>query len=244
MKMNNPMFSALSDASVSGDSSRASLKGVINKTTLLLLVVVSVALFVMFVGFNSLSYGMLMVSSIVGFIAVMVGRMNAKAAMVAGLIYSVCEGIFLGALTAIADTFYPGAAAIAVVGTFSIFMVMLCLYRTKIIQATATFYKVMAIVGLSLLVFSLFSVILSLFGNNAISGMFYGNSTMAVILCIGFIMYGSFMLVINFEEAKSYADNGFDKNYEWCAALGLIVTVVYIYVQVLRFVMIIMSKAD
>lgn len=242
MNVKNPMFSSFAEGTI--ETSKASFRGILAKTSLLLVISISIALYIMISGFNSLSYVMLSVGSIVGFISVMIGRMNPKAAPICGLIYAVCEGLFLGCISAIAETYYPGAAAIAIVATFSIFIVMLVLYNFKIVQATPMLYKVLSTVGLSIMVFMLIAILMNLFGATFLMDMFVGNSTFSAILAAIFIAYGSFMLVANFEEARTYAENGFDKKYEWCAALGLIVTLIYIYIQVLRFVMIILSNRD
>ncbi len=244
MKANNPMFSTLADQSVDSSASKASLKGVIVKTGLLLIITMIVSIYLMATELSTLSYGMLIASTIIGFISVMIGRTNPNVASICGVIYAVCEGIFLGYLSAIVNSYAPGAVPIAVVSTFTVFVVMLVLYSMKIVQASPVMYKVLSTVGISILLFSFMTVILSLFGNNFLSSLFFENSMFAAILCAGFIVYGSFMLVINFEEARAYTEQGFDKKYEWCAALGLIITIIYIYIQILRFVALIMAKRD
>lgn len=240
MKVNNPMFSVLDNDTVV--EHQATMRGVTVKTALLLAITFLSAIAVM--AFNINSYPLLAVASVVGLVSVIIGRTNVKAAAVCGVIYSACEGLWLGSIAVILSTIegFEGAVPIAIVATLAIFLTMLALYSTKIVKATSTLMKVMSAAGLAIFVFFIVSFILQLFGNSVILDMFYGNTILSAVLAVLFIAYGAFMLVFNFDEAKSYVDNGLDKRYEWTAALGLMVTIIYIYIQILRFVIIILGN--
>lgn len=241
MKISNPMFSSIEQTTT---ENRATFRGITNKTGFLLALTFLTALFFMITGY--FSYPLLIVSTVVGFIAVIMGRMNPRMAMTCGIIYGVCEGMFLGLIAAMIGLIpgYEAVVPIAILATLSIFTTMLVLYSTKVVAATPRLYKVLSTAGSAMLLFILLAFVLSLFGNNVIMEMMYGNTTMGVLFAVLFIAYGSFMLVLNFDEAQSYVENGFDKSFEWVAALGLMITVIYIYIQVLRFVLLIMQKRD
>lgn len=240
MNLKNPIFSSIENDGVIENS--ATMRGVTAKTSILLVLTVISALVIMFTSYYS--YSLLMISGIIGFVAIMIGRNNVNVAPVSGVVYSICEGVFIGTISGIVSSVsgFEGAVPIAILATISIFFTMLVLYSIKVVAATPTLTKVMSIAGMSIMLFLMFSVVLSLFGNTAIMDMFSENILVAVLLSLFFIAYGTFMLVFNFNEAQQYVENGFDKKYEWVAALGLIMTILYIYIQVLRFVVLIMGN--
>jgi uncharacterized YccA/Bax inhibitor family protein len=70
------------------------------------------------------------------------------------------------------------------------------------------------------------------------------NNTGLVLLISGFVLiYGAFMLAMDFEQVNVIVSNGFDKRYEWMAALGLMVTLIWIYIEVLRLLAILASRS-
>ena len=128
--------------------------------------------------------------------------------------------------------------------TATIFGVMLLLYSTNIIKVTGKFIRVMSGIGITILVVSLIYLISSLINPNNILITALYNNTGILLLVSGFILiYGAFMLALDFENINIMVANGFDKKYEWTASLGLMVTIVWIYVEVLRLLAIIASRS-
>ncbi|MFI3251571.1 MAG: Bax inhibitor-1/YccA family protein [bacterium] len=240
MRISNPVFSSLSQESTG--ENQATMRGVAKKTGILLAITFIVAITFMVLGVYD--YWMLIASSIIGMIAVIMGRTNPKAAPIAGVVYAACEGVLLGTISGLFASIegFEGAVPIAVLATLAVFITMVLLYSTKIVAATPTLMKVMYSAGMAIIMFMLLSFVLSLFGFNSIMNMFTTNITFTAILMLLFIGYGAFMLVLNFNEAQQYVEAGFDESYEWIAALGLIVTIVFIYIQILRFVVLILGN--
>lgn len=240
MKIKNPVFSGIDiDVDV---VNKASMLGVTAKTAILLAVTFISAIAIMVNGYYSLIS--LAIVSVIGVIAVIIGRSNANVASIASIVYAICEGVLLGTISGIVSSVsgFEGAVPIAITATLTIFLTMLVMYSIKVVSVTPTLVKVMSAAGVSILVFFMISFIMSLFGASSIMTMFYENTIFAALLCVLFIAYGSFMLVFNFNEAQTYVENGFDKKFEWVAALGLIISIIYIYIQVLRFVILIMAR--
>lgn len=240
MNINNPVFSAFENTDVCEHQS--TMRGIIFKTSLLLLITIISAVTTITLGLNS--YGWIFGTTFIGMIAVIIGRTNPQIAHIASIVYSVAEGIVLGLFSGIALQYpeYSGVVSIAIVGTIVIFGTMLILYLTKLVAATPTLNKVLYGIGIALLMFMLSALVLSVFGFSSIMNMFSSSPSFTALLSVIIITYGSFMLVLNFNEAQTYVDNGLDKRYEWIASLGLIVTILYIYLQVLRFAMVILRK--
>lgn len=238
MKANNPIFKSMDDTTYS-TGQQATFNGIILKTSLLLLITTVVAIFVMSGAINP--YPFLFIGSIIGMVCVVVGRMSPKYSMIASVVYSVCEGMFIGALSAIFEAQFPGVVSISVIATLSVFIIMLALYKIKVVQVTPMFTKVLMGAGLAIVLCMFISLILQLFGMFSGIALF---SPLYLLLGGVLVIYGAFMLVLNFDEANYYVQSGLDKSYEWTASLGLIVTILYIYVQILRVVASILSNRD
>lgn len=240
----NPVFSGIRVDE--GIENAASIKGVASKTLLLLVVAVLSAIF-------SITYGAELIYGNIGvYIAVVfgalicgvVGQISPNAAKVCSIIYAVCEGALLGLLSFLFEAAIGGIVMSAVLITATIFGVMLLLYSTNIIKVTGKFIRVMCGIGITILVVSLVYLISSLINPNNILITALYNNTGIFLLISGFtLIYGAFMLALDFENINVIVANGFDKKYEWTASLGLMVTIVWIYVKVLRILAIIASRS-
>lgn len=242
----SPLFSTIETGESYYDNvEQATYKGICVKTFFLLAIAVLVASITAFYlptiitsGNFTTFYIALGISTIVGFISVIVGRMNARAAKYASFIYSVCEGLFLGCLTAICESMFPGVSAIAVFSTLIIFAVMLTLFATGILRVGDKLRKFCFAFGLGaialILVTSIASIMIPL-----------GNYLGVLIFIEAFLLiYGVITLSLNFAEAQGIVQAGASKNAEWSVALGLMVSLVYIYIEVLRLAVLLLANKD
>lgn len=149
--------------------------------------------------------------------------------------YAVAQGLFIGGLTMIMEIQYPGLPLLAASFTVATLLGMLLLYRTGVIKASPAFVKgvIGATVGLFLGVGILF--LLSLFGiGSGIAGALYGNGMVGIgfsIVCIGL---AALNLVLDFKVIEDGARERAPKYMEWVGAFGLMVTLVWLYVEILR----------
>lgn len=240
----SPLFSKIDTGQDCYVTSQASYKGVAAKTFFLLgisvIVAIMTAVFLpqMLISNYSGFLVVLGISAVIGFVCVMIGRISQKASKYCGAIYAICEGLFLGTLSGLIELIYPGVATLAVFSTLIIFAVVLTLFTTGIIRVTSLFVKVMFVLSFSVIALLLFCSIYSL-----IAGPI---TDFGVLIAIeGFlVIYGAITLTLNFQEAQSVVNSGCDKSAEWCVALGLMVSLVYIYVELLRFIALIASRKD
>ena len=232
----NPVFSGI--RADEGIESAATVKGVAGKTFILLAIAVVSALFSITYG-ASLIVNNPMILFIAGIGAVLcgiLGQVSPNAAKISSIVYSVCEGILLGLVSLLFEAEISGIVSTAILLTITLFGVMLFLYSTNTIKVTTRFVKVMTTIAVTLLIVSLIYFISYIINPYNILIVALTNSPGLLLLISGLILlYGAFMLVLDFEQVKVIVSNGFDKKYEWMAALGLMVTVVWIYIQVLRF---------
>ncbi|MDE7213532.1 MAG: Bax inhibitor-1/YccA family protein [Anaeroplasmataceae bacterium] len=241
----SPLFSNIQTGeAVYDDVDHATYKGITVKTVILLLIAVLIAAVVAFALPTILAnnpttfYVTLVVSSIVGFISVIVGRMSERKAKYASVIYAVCEGLFLGSLSAIVEAYVPGVVATAVFSTIVLFAVMLTLFATGVIRVGSKFRSICLGLTLGAIAIILMVSLFSLF----IDYQTYFNIMIGVEVFL--VFYGVITLSFNFAEANAVVAMGASKDAEWSVALGLLVSIIYIYVEVVRLLALIAARSE
>lgn len=212
------------------------INGAINKTlTLLALVTVSAGYtwWLLASGFTDKASMFCIGGAIVGCIlALIISFTPNKTAAILSPVYALCEGFFIGGISAFFEAAYSGIVIQAVAGTLAVLFSMLLLYRAKIIQCTEKFRAVIFTATLSVGIIYLIDIIASLFGRG-IPQIFTSNA-----IGIGFslivIVIAALNLIIDFDFIERGAENLFPKQYEWFGAFGLIVTLVWLYLEILR----------
>lgn len=154
-------------------------------------------------------------------------------------LYALCEGLILGYISALANKFYPGVAPQAALGTFFALFGMFLLYKTKIVRATQKFKMVIfnstfAIFGIYLLQF-----ILSFF-NITIPGIF-SNSLIGIGFSVLVVAIASFNLIVDFDNIETLSGQ-LDKNFEWYFGFSLLVTIIWMYIEILNLLMKLQSR--
>lgn len=147
-------------------------------------------------------------------------------------IYAVLEGLFLGGISAYFNAQYPGIVINAVALTFGTLFALLFAYKSGMIKVTENFKLgvVAATGGIAIAYF--FSFILGMFGINI--GFIHGNGTIGIIVSLVVVVVAAMNLVLDFDFIESGAEAGAPKYMEWYGAFGLIVTLVWLYLEFLR----------
>ena len=151
-------------------------------------------------------------------------------------IYAVLEGLALGGISKMyADAFEPGIVPQAIMLTLGILFALLFAYKSKIIQATENFKLGVFAATAGIGVIYLISFLMSVFGSGGLPVMNPANSSM---LSIGFSLFvvviASLNLVMDFDFIETGAANGAPKYMEWYGAFGLMVTLIWLYLEILR----------
>lgn len=154
------------------------------------------------------------------------------------LAYAFVQGIFLGGISYLFNQIaesngYSGIVQQAVLGTLVAFAVMLTLYRTRIIKVNGTFMKIMMVSMVSYLVIGLASLVGALFGVGGGWG-FYGVGTWGLLLCAAGVLLASFSLALDFESINQAIRYGLPERESWRLAFGLLVTLIWLYLEILR----------
>lgn len=254
MQQNNPVFSSLrkNPDALAIERESASLRGIILKTILLFGIAVGFGIFGLSLADTNpgLYMGLLIASLFTGFISVIVATRSVRLSPIFSIIYALSEGLGLVLMSAIYAAEFGSAdfniVLLAVLITGAIFFGMLTLYATKLITVTQGLRRFLLSFTFSMLAVVLFVSIASIFDGGQMAFMLFGdaNSPLVLFLTLVFIIYGAFMLTLHFDNATNIVDQGLDKRYEWMVSVGLMVSIVYIYYQVLRLLAIIASRRD
>jgi uncharacterized YccA/Bax inhibitor family protein len=243
MRSTNPILGSIERNRTMESVETASYAGITMKTITLLGIAVLSGFYVIsqFLGSNfEAVVGLLIPSFIIALVAVIVASFVPRLAMPFSIVYALAEGVILGFITIIVETMVPGAAILAVIGTATVFTVMLFLYTSRTIRVTSGFRRIMLSILFSILIFFVIFSIL-----NMTTGLFISANPMVGIgISLFLIVFGGLMLALDFDRAEAIVEAGADKRYEWIVALGLMVTIVWIYFEILRLVLIISSRRN
>lgn len=186
----------------------------------------------------------LMIVGVIG--ALVLGIVNAvkqKVSPILVILYAACSGMMLGGISYMYDEYvvnpqYTGLVLQAVIGTMTAFGVMLVLYTTKIVRVTQKFVRVLIGAMISYALIAFVSLIASLFGVGGGWG-FYGVQGWGLLLCIAGVALASFSLMLDFEAIAQAIKMGVPQRESWRLAFGLLVTLVWLYLEILRLLAII-----
>jgi uncharacterized YccA/Bax inhibitor family protein len=175
-------------------------------------------------------------SAIIGFILAIVISFVPRYAPYLSPAYALVKGVFLGGISAVFNYAFaekaPGIVMQAVVLTFGVVIAMFLLYRFKIIKATQQFKMgvVMATAGIAL--FYLISIVLQLFGIPMV--LIHQGTTLGIAFSFFVVAIAALNLILNFDMIEKGVEMGAPKYMEWYAAFGLLVTIIWLYLEMLR----------
>ena len=149
-------------------------------------------------------------------------------------VYAIAQGFFVGAISRMYETFYDGIVVQAAGATIAVFATMLVLYRTRIIKVTDRFRRIVITATIGIMLFYGVTLLIRLFaGPGAVS--FLASPS---LLGIGFSIFvaglAAFNLALDFDFIERGAQQGLEKHFEWYAAFGLLVTIIWLYLELLR----------
>jgi uncharacterized YccA/Bax inhibitor family protein len=145
--------------------------------------------------------------------------------------YAVIEGAFLGAVSAAYNDAFQGIVLQAALGTFGIFFVMAALYRARVIRNSPRFARIITGAMAGILVILLGNLLLSLFGVNT---HLRDGSGLAIIFSLVIIVVAALSFVLDFDLIEQGIAQGAPRSTSWIAAFGLLVGLIWVYLEVLR----------
>ncbi|MBQ6516264.1 Bax inhibitor-1/YccA family protein [bacterium] len=147
-------------------------------------------------------------------------------------VYALAEGVLLGSLSALAEAQYPGIVFNAVLGTFGALFSMLFLYRMKLITCTEKFKSVVFISTTTIFLIYILDLVGSFFGYKV--PFLYDCGVVGIAASLIIIIVAALNLIIDFDFIEKGAQNLIPKKFEWFGAFGLLVTLVWLYIEILK----------
>ncbi len=234
MRSGNPALSAKTFQGFARTDSAMTVSGTVNKAFLMLLLLMAGAAYTwnQFFADYGLSPAWLIGSAIGGFALSLIIIFKKTTAPYLAPVYSVVEGVLLGAISASLEQQYPGIVIQAVGLTFGTLFCLLAAYRSGLIRATENFkLGVFAATG-AIALFYLVSFVLSFFSISI--PLIHDSGPWGIGFSVVVVVIAALNLVLDFDFIEEGERNGAPKYMEWYAAFGLMVTLVWLYLEILR----------
>jgi uncharacterized YccA/Bax inhibitor family protein len=186
--------------------------------------------------------GIAVVGALVGFVLGLVNSFKRMPGAGLVLAYSAAQGVFIGAFSLYMEMVFPGIVMQATLATLAVVGVTLALFASGKVRTSPRMTKIVLIAGLGYLVFSLLNAGFMIFGG-PFSELAWGIRSveimgipLGVIIGILAVLLAAYMLVMDFEFVQNGARNGAPRKLGWKAAFGIVATVIWIYVEILRVI--------
>ena len=236
LRSTNPVLKEKAFAGAIPTGETMTIQGTVNKTGLLLLFVVVSAAWTWGLAHSEnpdAAYPWMLGGLIGGLVVALVTIFKKEWSPVSAPIYALLEGLALGGISAIFNKMYDGIAVQAISLTLGVMFVMLLAYKLRIVQATRGFkLGVIAATGGIAIVY-LINMAMSLFGHSQMS--FLNAATpLGIGISLFVVIIASLNLIIDFDMIETGARMGAPKYMEWYGAFGLMVTLIWLYMEMLR----------
>ena len=203
-------------------------EGTINKSGLLLAFAIAGAA----VGWQAESMGLAMILLLVNLVLAFAIIWGPHRAQYLSQVYALGEGYILGAISAIYAVQYPGIVSNAMFLTIGVLGVMLVLYRFRIITVSDKFRSILMAATMAVALTYFVSMIMSLFGSSV--PMIHQASPIGIAFSVVVVLIAAFNLLLDFDMIESLQSRGAPKYMEWYAGFALLLTIVWLYLEILR----------
>lgn len=217
------------------DSEPMTIDGTISKIFMLFICLLAGAIlsvYLLFNGMGAIVLPLMSIAAIIAFILVFITCFKISRAKYLAPPYAFFEGIMLGGISAIFEQAMQGIVLQAIALTFGCLVVMLLLYKAKVIKYTEKFQSVLFTSILSIFAVYLVQIIVSLFGRSIPA--IFDNGPIGIIFSLVVVAIASLSLIQDFYFIENASQRMLPKDYEWYGAMGLMITLVWVYVEILR----------
>ena len=243
--MANPTLSEKTFIKVAQEGTYTSpmtVQGTVNKIIIMgALVVVTAAVTWFTIATNfSLAMPAMIGSMITGLILSIVLAFKNHLAPTLAPIYAIVEGVFVGSITLVFEAMYPGIATSAVLLTFAVLAAMIGLYKAGVIRATPKFRRMIFAATAGIAIFYMVSFVARMFGFQM--PLIYNNGLFGIGFSLFVVGLAAFNLIIDLDNIEQGVEYGAPKYMEWYCAFSMIVTIVWLYIEILRLLSKISSR--
>ncbi|MBI89031.1 MAG: hypothetical protein CMG60_03000 [Candidatus Marinimicrobia bacterium] len=208
---------------------RMTLSGTVNKTAFsLVLVIISAG----YSWGNPAMHGLSIPAAIIGFVLALVTVFKPKLGYVTVPVYAIAQGVFLGVISMVFNQQYPGIVVQAVFLTFGTLGSLLLAYMSGLIRATENFKLGLFAATGGIFFLYLINFVMGFFGSNI--GIITSSNTTGILFSGFVVVIAALNLVLDFDFIEEGAEMGAPKYMEWYGAFGLLVTLIWLYLEILR----------
>jgi len=216
-------------------NSTMTINGAVNKSFILLLLLLTGAFTVWYMTVQgSNPYPLMITGAILGFISVLVSAFKPELSRYLAPAYALFEGLFIGGISLVINTMYPGVALQAVSATFVTFVVCFVLYRFRIVKVTEQFRSVVIAATLAIATYYVITWLLSMFTSFVPADSITNSSWTSIGISVFVIVIAALNLFLDFDMIEKGAQRRLPIYMECFGAMGLMVTLVWLYVEFLR----------
>ena len=240
MRSGNPALSSktFNNAVSSTSDEKMTIEGTVNKTALSLLLLMATASYT----WSNPSPTLMLFGMFGGLFLAVVTIFKKTWAPYTVSGYALLKGLALGGISRFFEMQYPGIVSQAVFLTFGILAALLLAYKSGLIKVTENFkLGVVAATG-GIFFLYLISWIMSMFGGSI--GFIHNNDTFGILFSLGVVVIASLNLVLDFDFIEEGAEMGAPKYMEWYGAFGLLVTLIWLYLEILRLLVKLYSRKN
>lgn len=236
-KSGNPALNVFQNTVTIPGEGTMTEKGTLNKFFLLFLLVMASASLTWKAFYDGVAVmPWMMGAMILGFVVALVIIFKKEWAAYLTPVYGILEGVFLGGISAIYNNAFaktaPGIVMQAVLLTFGAVIAMYLLYRFRVIKATEKFKSIIFTATAGIAIFYVLSMVLRLFGIDI--AFLHEGSTMGIVFSLFVVAIAALNLILDFDMIEKGVAAGAPKYMEWYGAFGLLVTIVWLYLEILR----------
>lgn len=227
---------------VEPEINRMTYRDALNKTAILLGATFATGIATIVLTPMSMWIPLAMGASLIAFVVGMVIAFKAEVSQGIAIAYAALEGVALGAITGFADLYLPGIAFQAILATAVIVAVCVGLHYSGAVRTTSKGMRYALIVALGGIVFSFVNMFVMMFSKQNLRMTSVAGIPLGVILGILMLFVAAYFLINDFEKVQYAVENQAPKSFAWTCAIGIVMTILWIYVEVLRILMIFYSE--
>ena len=230
MRSGNPVLSKSTFSSAREHSETMTINGTVNKTAICLFLMLGTG----YLTFNSINPGILIACGIGGFIVAIVTVFKKEWAPITVPLYAILEGGLLGGVSFMYNSLYDGIVTNAIFLTVGILLSLLVAYRSGYIKPTENFkLGIFAATG-GIAIIYLINFVMGFFGSSMGIMQIDNASPMSIGFSIVVVIIAALNLVLDFDFIEEGSEKGAPKYMEWYGAFGLLVTLIWLYLEILR----------
>lgn len=170
---------------------------------------------------------------ILALICSLVASFAPRTTHITGSLYAVFMGAAIGLISGILGAAYSGIVFAALISTACVFGIMTALYATGVIRVGSFFRRFMISALIGIVAAQLIILIVGLF-SPAIWNLFYGNNIFSILVSAVMVVFASLFILMDLDRMTGIVEGGMDKRFEWSGAFGLLVTLIWLYMEFLR----------